>query len=240
MRLRLITFSLIVAFSLVPAVGQNVAETGGKKVEPKPVARAGEKLYDFPFPNGVDLQFFIKHVARELGINVLFDADSFRGPRKTNIELKNVTARDALDYVLLQEKLFFEEAGPRTIIVAMRTKQLKSIPQLGADVMPVLTDQLANYFGVTSGILITSVRTDSPGLRAGLKAGDIIVEMDGHAIRYPYALFEAINETKAADIALTVVRDREHITIRATPERGADKGYLLKAPADAATPKPSE
>jgi hypothetical protein len=99
----------------------------GQKAEaakpPAPSVSAGSnKLRDLPFPAGVDLQFIIKSLARDLDINVLFDVESFRtNGRKTFIDLKNVTAAEALDYILLQERLFFEEAGPRTILVASRS-----------------------------------------------------------------------------------------------------------------------
>lgn len=85
-----------------------------------------EKLRDIPFPNGVDLQFIIKELARDLDLNVLFDTESFRtAGRKVNIELKNVTAARALDYIFLQEGLFFQKVGPRTIIVATQAQRTK-------------------------------------------------------------------------------------------------------------------
>ncbi|HEX8638376.1 MAG TPA: secretin N-terminal domain-containing protein [Pyrinomonadaceae bacterium] len=79
-----------------------------------------EKLTNVPFPSGVDLQFIIKELAKDLDLNVLFDSESFRGgaDRKIRIELKNVTAAKALDYIFLQEGLFFQKVGPRTILVA--------------------------------------------------------------------------------------------------------------------------
>lgn len=85
-----------------------------------------EKLRDLPFPSGVDLQFIIKELAKELDLNVLFDSASFRNPgRKTYIDLKNVTAARALDYVFLQEGLFFQKVGPRTILIANQTDRQK-------------------------------------------------------------------------------------------------------------------
>jgi general secretion pathway protein D len=83
-----------------------------------------EKLRDIPFPAGVDLQFIIKELARDLDLNVLFDVESFRAAnRKTNIDLKNVTAARALDYIFLQEGLFFQKVGPRTILVATQARR---------------------------------------------------------------------------------------------------------------------
>ncbi len=85
-----------------------------------------EKLRDLPFPSGVDIQFIIKELAKDLDLNVLFDQESFRQPgRKTYIDLKNVTAARALDYIFLQEGLFFQKVGPRTIIIANQTQRQK-------------------------------------------------------------------------------------------------------------------
>ncbi|MGI8669076.1 MAG: secretin N-terminal domain-containing protein, partial [Aridibacter sp.] len=75
-------------------------------------------LTDVPFPTGVDLEYIIRKLAKDLDLNVLFDTSSFRSPRRIKIELKNVTAAKALDYIFLQEGLFFEKVGPRTILVA--------------------------------------------------------------------------------------------------------------------------
>jgi len=82
-----------------------------------------------PFPGGVDLQYIIKELAKDLDLNVLFDSESFRGgagaERKVKIELKNVTAAKALDYIFLQEGLFFQKVGPRTILVANQLQRQK-------------------------------------------------------------------------------------------------------------------
>ena len=80
-----------------------------------------EKLRDVPFPGGVDLQYIIKELAKDLDLNVLFDEQTFRAQgqdRKIKIELKNVSAAKALDYIFLQTGLFFQKVGPRTIVVA--------------------------------------------------------------------------------------------------------------------------
>lgn len=86
-----------------------------------------EKMRDVLYPApGIDLQFIIKELARELDLNVLFDTESFRTPgRKTSIELKGVTAARALDYIFLQEGLFFQRVGPHTIMVASQAQRTK-------------------------------------------------------------------------------------------------------------------
>lgn len=90
-----------------------------------------EELENFgPFPGGVDRQTLIRDLARSLDLNVIFDAETFRNPTKIlNLELKGVTAAKALDYIFLQENLFFQKIGPRTIMVA-NTQQRQKFQQL--------------------------------------------------------------------------------------------------------------
>ncbi|HXF42926.1 MAG TPA: secretin N-terminal domain-containing protein [Pyrinomonadaceae bacterium] len=82
-----------------------------------------EQLRDVPFPGGVNLTYIIKQLADDLDLNVLFDTDSRLDTRTTRIELKRVTAAQALDYIFLQENLFFQKVGPRTILVASNTRR---------------------------------------------------------------------------------------------------------------------
>ena len=99
---------------------------GSRQLSPQDtvVPQKLEKLRDLPFPSGVNLQFIIKQLAQELDLNVLFDSESFRDAnRKVNIELKNVTAAKALDYIFLQEGLFFQKVGPRTIMIGIQNRR---------------------------------------------------------------------------------------------------------------------
>ncbi len=47
-----------------------------------------EKMRDVPFPGGVDLQYIVKELAKDLDLNVLFDAESRLENRKIRIELR--------------------------------------------------------------------------------------------------------------------------------------------------------
>ena len=95
--------------------------------------------------------------------------------------------------------------------------------QIGIGVTP-LTKQLGDYFGIAdgSGILIESVRENSPAAKAGLKAGDIIVEVDGKAVKGQTDLVRALSEKKEGDVSLTIIRDRSRQTVRVTPEVSKD------------------
>lgn len=92
--------------------------------------------------------------------------------------------------------------------------------RIGVSVTP-LTKQLGEYFGVSEGkgVLIKSVREDSPAAKAGLKAGDVIVEVEGKEVSRSFDLIRAINSKKEGDINLTIIRDRNRQNISVSPEK---------------------
>lgn len=110
-----------------PSTGTDVGfvPTGGTAPDPTgfQIPQRLETLRDLPFPSGVNLQFIVKQLAQELDLNVLFDAELRLETRTVRIELKRVTAARALDYIFLQEGLFFQRVGPRTILVALTTRR---------------------------------------------------------------------------------------------------------------------
>ena len=103
--------------------------------------------------------------------------------------------------------------------------------QIGVGVMP-LGKQLASHFGVDSGVMVDNVRENSPAARAGLKAGDIIIEIDGKAVKRQFDLIRGINEKKEGDVTLTIVRDRNRQTISVTPEKAKDNGFVFQTDDD--------
>jgi len=90
-----------------------------------------------------------------------------------------------------------------------------------------LGKQLADYFGVEHGALVTSVEADSPAARAGIKAGDIVTEIDGERVEDSGDLSRAINRKEEGEVTLTVVRDRNRRTVRVTPEKMKSPGGQL-------------
>src|SRR5437879_12382777 len=70
-----------------------------------------------------DLKDFIRRFAEQLNLNVIFDRQSFVTPKNIDINLKDVTTSQALDYVFLQEGLFFQKLSRRTIVVADQTRR---------------------------------------------------------------------------------------------------------------------
>ena len=82
-----------------------------------------------------------------------------------------------------------------------------------------LTKQLADYFGVSEGILVTSVVENSAAAKAGLKAGDVITAVDGEKVDSPGDVTRAINKKQDGPVTLTVVRDRSSRSVTVTPEK---------------------
>ncbi|HEX7173910.1 MAG TPA: secretin N-terminal domain-containing protein [Pyrinomonadaceae bacterium] len=68
-----------------------------------------------------DLESFIKYLAKQLRLNAVFDKDFPR--RAIEVDLSDVTAAQALDYVFLTQGLFFQKLTSRTILVADQTKR---------------------------------------------------------------------------------------------------------------------
>src|SRR5687767_7970139 len=70
-----------------------------------------------------DLKQLIRSLADQLSLNVIFDRQSFTQSRPIDINLKDVTTAQALDYVFLQEGLFFQKLSRRTILVADQARR---------------------------------------------------------------------------------------------------------------------
>lgn len=107
---------------------------------------------------------------------------------------------------------------PRLLILRSRTTR-----QIGINVTN-LNEQLAEYFGVTNGkgLLVNRVAKDSPAARAGIEAGDVIVEADGKPIANNLELLLALSEKRDGDVTLTIVRDKNRRTVTVTPEISKD------------------
>ena len=92
-----------------------------------------------------------------------------------------------------------------------------------------LTPQLAQYFGVKpgKGVLISEVTVGGAADKAGLKAGDVIVQVDGKAVSGVEELRAALNDNFTGDsrkVSLTIVRDRHEQTVNADLTRSHARG----------------
>jgi serine protease Do len=95
-----------------------------------------------------------------------------------------------------------------------------SSSRLGVVVTP-LSDQLASYFGVKDGVLVSEVLPNTPAATAGVKAGDVITAVNGRPVTGPQDVVSQVRDVQAGGaIDLRVTRDKKELTLKATiPER---------------------
>jgi general secretion pathway protein D len=103
--------------------GEGVAVPASGQVQEAPTVTStrAEQLRVITY-NG-DLKAFVRSLAEQLQLNVVFDRQSFAQPRTIDINLRDVTTAQALDYIFLQEGLFFQKLSRRTILVADQTRR---------------------------------------------------------------------------------------------------------------------
>ena len=92
-----------------------------------------------------------------------------------------------------------------------------------------ISPQLRSYFGVTDGVLVTSVNDDSSAARAGLKAGDVITSIDGESVHAPADLRRRTQRLNAGDeFTLAVVRDKKPLTLKGKVDQPRARRYTTR------------
>lgn len=142
-------------------------------------------------------------------------------PEFKNFEFKNLPQGDVFKSFDL----------PNGFDGQMFTRVIGGGRQIGIGVSS-LTDQLAKHYGVEGGLLVSEVRDNSPAARAGLRAGDIVVEVNGKAIKGDFDLIREINSKKEGDVSLVIVRNGSRQTISVTPEASKDRTLFFDSDRD--------
>jgi S1-C subfamily serine protease len=140
--------------------------------------------------------------AEGVGPDFRFDADRIRDSMK---ELRGNLDRDLRGYSFDVERL-----DPAW--------RLTGRGRLGVTVQD-MTPQLAEYFGVKDGVLVSSVTADGPAAKGGIKAGDIITAINGRAVTRSSDItreLRSVEDGKEASIAIT--RDRKEMALKVIPE----------------------
>ncbi|HUM16245.1 MAG TPA: DegQ family serine endoprotease [Candidatus Nitrosotalea sp.] len=126
--------------------------------------------------------------------------------------------------------IFSQSGGSVGIGFAIPSNQAKSVVTqlaengkvarswLGVSIQS-LSPELAKGFnlGDAKGALVASVSDDSPAMKAGIKAGDVITDYDGKKVSRSEDLPKLVAETPAGrEVPVTVLRDGKPLTLRAT------------------------
>lgn len=80
--------------------------------------------------------------------------------------------------------------------------------------------QIVRFYGlaVPSGVLVVTIEPGSPAAKSGLREGDIIIAVDGHAVSGIDQLHRLLTEERIGqEAALTVIRRTEKVEVSVTP-----------------------
>ncbi len=86
--------------------------------------------------------------------------------------------------------------------------------------MEKMPAQLADYFGAASGhgLLVSSVKPNTPAALAGLHAGDVVVRANDKTVATTSDWSKAIKNAKGKPLTVVVLRDKKELTLTLMPE----------------------
>jgi membrane-associated protease RseP (regulator of RpoE activity) len=91
-----------------------------------------------------------------------------------------------------------------------------------------LTPQLGEFFGVKGGhgVLVRSVENGSVAAKAGMRAGDVIVRVNGEAVTDVSDFSHALRSHQGGNASVSVLRDKREQTISLPVPERKQKGML--------------
>ena len=86
--------------------------------------------------------------------------------------------------------------------------------RIGVSVVP-LSDQLAAYFGVKEGVLVSEVASGTPAATAGIQAGDVITAVNGRNVLSSADLVREIRQAEPESmIDVRLTRNRKELAVK--------------------------
>ena len=77
-----------------------------------------------------------------------------------------------------------------------------------------LDSQLAGYFGVKEGVLVRAVTKATPADKAGIRAGDVILQVEDTKVATPREISSAIRSARSKKtVAIQLMRERRELTL---------------------------
>ncbi len=111
-------------------------------------------------------------------------------------------------------------------------------PYMGADFAPVTRD-IADALGMgrPTGALVNSVAKDGPAAKAGIKAGDVVLAMNGADIEHPDALdYRLATQPVDGTVEFTVLRQNKKFTVTVHLERAPEGASATQVTIDGSGP----
>ncbi|WP_454915831.1 Do family serine endopeptidase [Xanthobacter sediminis] len=103
----------------------------------------------------------------------------------------------------------------KTVVNQLRESGAVARGYIGVQIQPV-TEELASGLGIkeTEGALVAQVQPNTPGAKAGLKAGDVIVKLNNEAIKDARDLTRKVGMMKPdTEVQLAVIRDAKPLNV---------------------------
>jgi len=99
-------------------------------------------------------------------------------------------------------------------------------PTLGIE-SESLNPQLAEYFGVKEGVLVRAVTHESAAEKAGFKAGDVIVKVEGEKVTTPKEISSILQSSRSKKtLLITVMRRQKEVVLNVTLEERSSSNPL--------------
>lgn len=108
----------------------------------------------------------------------------------------------------------------REVVNQLRDTGAVSRSWLGATVLPV-SNELAQQLGLpkVSGALVTAVENNSPAIKVGLRAGDVIMKWDGREVDHRTLPWRVAQTPVGKPVAVTVWRTKAELPITIVTEK---------------------
>src|SRR5262245_44034265 len=91
--------------------------------------------------------------------------------------------------------------------------------QIGVTVKDVGSDDAK---AASSGVIVDHVEADTPAEKAGIKAGDTIIEFDGERVRSVRQFSRLVQETPTGrKVQAVLSRNGQHVSVSVAPERSS-------------------
>ena len=111
--------------------------------------------------------------------------------------------------------LTFPEVHGFTMPYVPKIIMVWDTPSIGIECEPVDT-QLAQFFGVSQGVLVRSVGKGSPAEKAGFKAGDVLTSAGSHPVKTTDD-FRRVLRSSTKQVPVAVMREHKKLTLTLAP-----------------------
>ena len=202
---------------LSPAAGVYVDSVREGSPAGKAGFQAGDIVVDFDGERVRSASHFTRLVQESVAGRQL-TAVVVRGTSKQTLSV--VPEAASASSVTLRNMQLNAQRIPRELNLDLNRDRLRfALPAtgatLGVSVTP-LSDQLASYFGVKDGALVTAVTSGSPAADAGVRAGDVVTMINGQSVTSAADITRALRDRQNETVEIAVTRDRKSLMLKAT------------------------